>query len=409
MPLDSRPPLSAIVIGAGPAGLMAADTMVRAGLSVTVFDRMPSAGRKFLMAGRGGLNLTHSEPSEFFLQRYAEAAAWLDRSIEQFPPEELRAWADRYDEVTFVGSSGRVFPKSFKASPLLRAWLRELHDLGVRFETRRNWTGWTDCGALAFSDGSTADADVCVLALGGASWPRLGADGSWASVLAARGIDVKPLVASNAGVNCAWSDTTKQRHAGAPLKRVAATVAGRTVRGEALISQSGLEGGVVYALSRELRHELQTSNRCTLTLDLRPDLDVAQLTARLAKVPRKQSLSNRLRKGAGLAPQAISVWRDSVQTHVPETDEAIAGSLKAAALNVTGIQPVEKAISTAGGIAASEFDTHFMLKQLPGVFVCGEMLDWDAPTGGYLLQACFSTGRAAGKYAAQFAQKMFTD
>ncbi len=406
MPPDAMRPLSGVVIGAGPAGLMAADTMARQGFHVTVFERMPSAGRKFLMAGRGGLNLTHSDPIGLFEQRYADAAPWLGRFIRQFPPEELRAWADRHDGESFVGSSGRVFPKSFKASPLLRAWLRELGDLGVVLKTRMHWTGWTNDGSLEFADGSAIDADVCVLALGGASWPRLGAGGNWVSVLAGKGIEITPLVASNAGVTCDWSDVTSSRHAGAPLKRVAATVSGRCVRGEALISKTGLEGGVIYALSRELRRELQTAGSCTVLLDLRPDLDVERLAANLAKVPRKQSLANKLRKGAGLSPQAISVWRDCVQHHQFEPDAALAGSIKAAALRVTGMQPIDRAISTAGGIAAHEVDETLMLRQLPGVFVCGEMLDWDAPTGGYLLQACFSTGRAAGENAARFAREL---
>ena len=409
MPPEATRLLTGAVIGAGPAGLMAAEAMARAGLRVTVFEHMPSVGRKFLMAGRGGLNLTHSDPLEVFLKRYAGAAAWLGDAVEQFPPNELRAWADHHDEETFVGSSGRVFPGSFKASPLLRSWLRELGDLGVVLKTRMYWTGWTVSGGLGFSDGSNIDADVCVLALGGASWPRLGTDGNWVSVLAGRGIEITPLVASNAGVTCDWSEVTVQRYAGVPLKRVAVTVAGRTVRGEAMISQSGMEGSVIYAVSRELREQLQTQNCCSVLLDLRPDLDAGQLAARLAKVPRKQSLANKLRKGAGLSPQAISVWRDCVQRQVFETDEALAGSIKATVLYVTGMQPIDRAISTAGGIAASEIDANFMLRQLPGVFVCGEMLDWDAPTGGYLLQACFSTGRAAGKNAAQFAQQTICD
>jgi uncharacterized flavoprotein (TIGR03862 family) len=244
-----------------------------------------------------------------------------------------------------------------------------------------------------------------VLALGGASWPRLGADGNWVPVLVDKGIEITPLVASNAGVTCDWSQTTIARHAGAPLKRIAATLAGRTVRGEAMISRTGLEGGAIYALSRELRAGLATSDWCSVTLDLRPDLDVTQLAARLAKVPRKQSLSNRLRKGAGLSPQAISVWRDCVQGRTFATEEALADSIKAVEVRVTGLQPIGRAISTAGGIAADQVDARFMLKQLPGVFVCGEMLDWDAPTGGYLLQACFATGRAAGEGAAEFAHQ----
>ena len=241
--------------------------------------------------------------------------------------------------------------------------------------------------------------------MGGASWPRLGADGNWVPVLAGHGIEVSPLTASNAGVSCNWSDITSARHAGQPLKRIAATVGGHTVRGEAMISRSGLEGGAIYALSRDLRAALALSGRCELQLDLRPDLDAGQLAERLAKVPRKQSLSNRLRKAAGLSPQAVSVWRDCVDVQGLPTDDALARSLKAVAVTVTGLQPIDRAISSAGGIAAGEVDQNFMLKKLPGVFVCGEMLDWDAPTGGYLLQACFATGRAAGESAAQYAQR----
>lgn len=405
MPSDTGRAATAAVVGAGPAGLMAADAMARAGVRVTIFERMPSAGRKFLMAGRGGLNLTHSEPIDDFLSRYADAAVWLGPAITQFSPNDVQLWADRHGEETFVGSSGRMFPRSFKASPLLRAWLRELSELGVVLETRRHWTGWGDDGVLSFSDGSQAAADACVLALGGASWPRLGADGGWVSVLAARGIEVSPLVASNAGIDCAWSDVTVARHAGQPLKRIAVTVAGRTARGEAMISRSGLEGGAIYALSRELRAALATSSDCELRLDLRPDLDAGRLAARFGNVPRKQSLSNRLRRAAGLSPQAISVWRDCVDAQALDTDEDLARSVKAVVVKVTGIQPIDGAISSAGGIAAGEVDENFMLNKQPGVFVCGEMLDWDAPTGGYLLQACFATGRAAGQAAAQYAQQ----
>ncbi|WP_108883442.1 TIGR03862 family flavoprotein [Anderseniella sp. Alg231-50] len=405
MPSRLSRPATGAVIGAGPAGLMAADVMARAGLRVTVFERMPSVGRKFLMAGRGGLNLTHSEPIDGFLQRYADASAWLGPAIKRFSPDDLRAWADGHGEETFVGSSGRVFPRSFKASPLLRAWLRELDELGVAFETRQRWTDWGHDGVLGFSDGSRVVADVCVLALGGASWPRLGADGSWVSILTGKGIEVAPLVASNAGVECKWSDMTVARHAGAPLKRIALTLAGRTVRGEAMISRSGLEGGAIYAVSRELRDSLSNSGQCDLQLDLRPDLDVSQLAARLAKVPRKQSLSNRLRKAAGMSPQAISVWRDCVDPETVRTDDELAHSLKTVKVKVTGIRSIDRAISSAGGIAAAEVGANFMLTKLPGVFVCGEMLDWDAPTGGYLLQACFATGKAAGEGAAAFACK----
>lgn len=394
--------LEAAVIGAGPAGLMAAEVMAEAGLRVTVYDRMPSPARKFLMAGRGGLNLTHSEPPEAFLTRYGDAADWLADPINRLTPSDMRAWADAHGEETFVGSSGRVFPKSFKASPLLRAWLRRLDTLGVTLKIRTHWTGWQGDGALTFANGSTVKPDVTVLALGGASWPRLGADGGWVDTLVARDIAINPLVASNAGVICHWSNITRGRHAGQPLKRIALTCAGKTVRGEAMISVAGLEGGAVYALSRELRAGLAAGN-CELALDLRPELAFEQLAQRLARVPRKQSLSNRLRKGAGLKPQEISVWRDFTSA-VPDTDEALARSIKHVSISVIGIQPLDRAISTAGGINISEVNSEFMLVKLPGTFVCGEMLNWDAPTGGYLLQACFATGAAAGRGAVQFAQ-----
>ncbi len=391
----------ACVIGAGPSGLMAAETMALAGLQVTICERMPSPARKFLMAGRGGLNLTHSEPMDTFLKRYGQAADWLAGSIETLTPVDLRAWADALGEETFVGSSGRVFPKGFKASPLLRAWLRNLEALGVKLRTRCEWTGWSSDGALSFADGTTMKPDVTVLALGGASWPRLGSDGTWQGILIREGVGIAPLIASNVAVKCDWSDATRERHAGQPLKRIALSIGCRKIEGEALISTTGLEGGVVYALSREMRDALGHGD-CDLMLDLRPQVPAANLTASLARVPRKQSLSNRLRKGAGLPPHAVSVWRDF--THpLPETDEALADSIKQVCIKVTGIQSLERAISSAGGILMSEVDSSFMLNVRSGTFVCGEMLDWDAPTGGYLLQACFATGAAAGRGAARFA------
>lgn len=393
-----------VVIGAGPAGLMAAGVAARCGAQVTVIERMPSPARKFLMAGRGGLNLTHTDPLPQFLEHYGSAASWLAPALEHLPPDALRGWADAHGETTFAGSSGRVFPRSFKASPLLRAWLRELDRLGVTLLTRRQWTGWTPNGDLAFADGSTIAADATVLAMGGASWPRLGADGNWVGILQAQGIEVRRLRASNAGVLIGWSQLTIDRHAGQPLKRIALSLAGHSVAGEAMITTRGLEGGAVYALSRQLRAGLDDhpGHGVTLMLDLKPDQDAVALAARLAAVPRKQSLANRLRKGTGLSAAAISVWRDFTPK-LPGTDEALAASLKAVALPVTGLQPLDRAISSAGGIAMGELDDAFMLRKLPAVFACGEMLDWDAPTGGYLLQACFSTGAMAGRGAVQFA------
>ncbi|MDX1718216.1 MAG: TIGR03862 family flavoprotein [Anderseniella sp.] len=390
----------AAIIGAGPAGLKAAEVLAEAGVQVTVFEKMPSPARKFLMAGRGGLNLTHTEPLESFLTRYGEEGEWLRSKIDALAPHDLRAWSAALGQPTFEGSSGRVFPESFKASPLLRAWLRRLDELGVKLETRKGWTGWTDDGALSFADGSTFKPAVTVLALGGASWPRLGADGGWVRALRDRGVRVNELRSSNAGITVAWSQQTVERFAGVPLKRIAITVSAETVAGEAMVSRTGLEGGAVYALSRQLREvaDAACGKPFEVKLDLKPGLDAEALAARLAKVPRKQSLTNRLRKGAGLSPQAISVWRDFTP-HVPADDVALAHSIKSVTLMATGIQPLERAISSAGGIALDELDDGLMLNRLPGVFACGEMLDWDAPTGGYLLQACFATGNAAGRGA----------
>lgn len=394
-------PARAAIVGAGPAGLVTADVLASAGLRVDVYDRMSSPARKFLLAGRGGLNLTHTEALPGFLARYGPAAGWLKPIIEGLPPEALRQWAGGLGEPTFAGSSGRVFPKSFKASPLLRAWLRHLDGLGVRLHLRKHWTGWNEAGGLSFADGSADRPNVTVLALGGASWPRLGADGGWVDVLQAAGVTVNPLVASNAGVNVAWSDQTRARHAGQPLKRIALSVGGHMVRGEAMIARTGLEGGAVYALSRQIRAALQSAGHCELVVDLRPDVSAAELAQRLARVPRKQSLVNRLRKGAGLNPQAIDVWRDFTIS-APQDDTALAASLKAVVLAVTSVQPLDRAISSAGGIAIAELDENLMLNRLPGVFACGEMLDWDAPTGGYLLQACFATGNAAARGALRY-------
>ncbi len=403
--------LHIVVIGAGPAGLMAADVAARSGADVTVIERMPSPSRKFLMAGRGGLNLTHTNPLPQFLEHYGPAASLLELAIRQLPPDAVRAWADAHGEETFAGSSGRVFPRSFKASPLLRAWLRDLDGKGVKLLTRTEWTGWTPDGGLAFADGSSIKADATVLALGGASWPRLGADGGWTGILRGKSIEVTPLRASNAGVIIGWSPMTVERHAGQPLKRIALSLAGQAVNGEAMITATGLEGGAVYALSRQLRDGLDASpaDGVRLMLDLRPGQDIAAIASRLAGVPRKQSLSNRLRKAVGLSAAAISVWRDFSKMPPDSSDKVLAASLKAVALPVTGIQPLDRAISTAGGIAAGELDEAFMLRKLPGVFACGEMLDWDAPTGGYLLQACLSTGAIAGQGAAAHAMAVRKD
>jgi uncharacterized flavoprotein (TIGR03862 family) len=396
-------PRSVAVVGAGPAGLMAAEVMAQGGAKVTVFDRMPAAGRKFLLAGRGGLNLTHSEPLDAFLKRYGAATPHLRDAIEAFPPEKLRAWCEGLGQATFVGSSGRVFPKCLKASPLLRAWLRRLDAAGVVFKPRHRWTGWADDGALTFETPSgivTEHTDATVLALGGASWPRLGSDGSWMDFMARAEIAVAPLRPANAGVRVDWSEVFRDRFEGEPLKRVALSLAGQTVRGEALVTRIGLEGGGIYALSAPIRAAIDATGEAIVHIDLRPELTVEALTKKLGAPRGKQSLSTFLRKTASLAPVAIGLLQEARAGRLSAlAPGAMAALIKAVPVRLTGVADIAKAISTAGGIAFDEFDTHFMLRKRPGTFVAGEMLDWEAPTGGYLLQACFATGVAAGQGA----------
>lgn len=387
------------IVGAGPAGLIAAERLARAGRRVVLYDRMASPARKFLLAGRGGLNLTHSEPLDGFLDRYGAARAWLEPALLAFPPQALRDWADGLGAETFVGSSGRVFPKAMKASPLLRAWLARLDGLGVVLRPGRRWTGWDGAGALLFEGGSGAVESVApratLFALGGASWPRLGSDGSWMQAFAGRGIAISPLRAANAGFTVDWSPTMRQRFAGEPLKRIALSFAGRRVAGEAMIDRAGIEGGAIYALSAPIREAIARDGGAVLAIDLRPDLPEAVLGTRLAERRKGETASNHLRKAGGLSPVAISLLRETAGGTLPQEAGALARLIKAAPLRLTGMAPIDKAISTAGGIAADEIDAGFMLKRLPGSFVAGEMLDWEAPTGGYLLQACFATGVAA--------------
>ncbi|RFB79709.1 TIGR03862 family flavoprotein [Methylovirgula sp. 4M-Z18] len=381
------------IIGAGPAGLMAAEVLGAAGLAVTLYERMPSPARKFLMAGRGGLNLTHSEDFDRFVGRYGEASDWLQPILAAFPPQALRDWCEALGEPTFVGSSGRVFPKSFKASPLLRAWLRRLQSYGVSLKTRHAWRGWDVEGALVFS---TPEGEVhvrsaaTVLALGGASWPRLGSDGGWRDILGAKGIPVQPFAPANCGFDVAWSPHFRQRFAGTPLKPVEARFGSETSRGEIMLSDYGVEGGAIYALSRSLRQAIAARGEAVLTLDLKPGVSAAELGARLVRRRLGESMANRLRK-VGLSAAAAGLLREGLE----EGD--LAARIKAVPLLLTGTRPLERAISSAGGIERSAVDGHLMLKDLPGVFVAGEMLDWEAPTGGYLLQASFATGVAAAK------------
>jgi uncharacterized flavoprotein (TIGR03862 family) len=397
---------SAAVVGAGPAGLMAAEVLAQGGVGVTVYDAMASVGRKFLLAGRGGLNLTHSEPLPEFLARYSAAAPRLAPAINAFPPDGLRRWSEALGQPTFVGSSGRVFPQAFKASPLLRAWLRRLDSIGVQFALRHRWTGWDGEGRLSFvaPDGSRmVDASATVLALGGASWPRLGSDGGWVESLAAKGVTISPLRPANCGFIVAWSHVFRDRFEGRPLKGAAFSSHGRTLRGEAIITRSGLEGGAIYALSADLREAIVESGEATLHIALRPDLAGGDLAARLAASRGKQSFSNWLRKAAQLSPVGIGLLQEAaIVSGAPLASlppAALAELINAVPVKLSGVAPIARAISTAGGILLDELDDGFMIRRLPGVFAAGEMLDWEAPTGGYLLQASFATGAAAGRGA----------
>ncbi|WP_339872545.1 TIGR03862 family flavoprotein [uncultured Brevundimonas sp.] len=387
------------IVGAGPAGLMAAERLAQAGAKVTVHERMPSPGRKLLMAGRGGLNLTHSEDQAAFEGRYGEAAGAVSPWLDAFSPDDLAAWAEGLGQATFTGSSGRVFPRAMKASPLLRAWLARLNGLGVELRTRSRWTGWSEDGALRFetADGERRERpDAVVLALGGASWPKLGSDGGWVDPLEAAGVAVVPLRPSNMGFDVAWSEVVRSRFAGQPLKGVALTFGDRTVRGEAVVTAYGLEGGAVYTLSAALREAIAAEGSALLTIDLRPDLSIAALAARLEAGRGKDSTANWLRKAGGLSPVAAALLRE-VPGELPQGADKLARRIKALRLKLTGIQGLERAISTAGGVALDAVDAGLMLSARPGVFVAGEMLDWEAPTGGYLLQASMASGVVAAQ------------
>ena len=374
-----------VIIGAGPAGLMAADRLSAAGLRVEIYDRMPSVARKFLMAGRGGLNLTHSEPFERFVTRYGKRAQILKPALEAFTAKSLRAWADGLGAETFVGSSGRVFPRAMKASPLLRAWLKRLEAQGVRLHTRHDWRGWED-ETLLFNDDVRVTPVATILALGGASWPKLGGDGGWTSLLHEKGVEIASFQPANVGFQTLWSPHFADKFAGEPLKNIALRFAGREVKGELMLTRIGIEGGAIYALSAALRDAINKDGHADLVIDLRPDLTADQATNKLKRASPKDSQSNRLRKALNLSPAAIALIHEK-----PGAD------FKTVTVRLTCAQGLDRAISSAGGIKFDALTPDFELKALPGVYAVGEMLDWEAPTGGYLLQACFSTAVAAAK------------
>jgi len=388
------------IIGGGPAGLMAAEVLAAgAHLDITVFDAMPSLGRKFLMAGKGGMNITHAEAFADFVGRYGPRREQLAPLLEAFGPQAVRDWIHGLGIDTFVGTSGRVFPTEMKAAPLLRAWLRRLRTAGVHFHVRHRWLGWTAGGALRFATPqgeSEFAADAVILALGGGSWARLGSDGAWVPLLAGRGIDVAPLRPANCGFDVAWSAHFRERFAGAPVKPVIASVGDTHQQGEFNITASGIEGGLIYALSAPLRDALENDGQAALLLDLVPGRSLQRLTAELAQPRGRDSLANHLRRRIGLEGVKAGLLRELCPPEKLNDAAAVAGLLKALPLPVVAPRPIDEAISTAGGVSFAALDGGLMLTGLPGVFCAGEMLDWEAPTGGYLLTACLSSGRAAG-------------
>ena len=403
-PADGPAAAVVAVIGGGPAGLIAAETLAAEdGLEVVLVEATAAPGRKLLLAGRGGLNLTHSEPLDVFLTRYGDSAGPIIDAVRRFPPEDLRVWCEGLGEETFVGSSGRVFPRSLRANRLLDAWLARLEQIGVRTLCSTRWTGWGDDDAhllLETPSGPTAiRADAAVLTLGGASWPGTGSNGDWVQTLESSGVDVAPLRASNCGLDITWSQVFAERFAGAPVKNIGVACGDNSLRGELMVTELGLEGGAAYGLSRVVRAQLDAAGEATLHLDLRPDLEHLTLVDRLGRRRAKESRSKSLARLVGLAPVAIGLMREATGNDLPAGSEPLAALIKDTALVVSGTAPLERAISTAGGIRLAELDDRFMLNSRPGVFAAGEMLDWDAPTGGYLLQACFATGVAAARGA----------
>jgi hypothetical protein len=401
-----KPPTVA-VIGGGPAGLMAAEQLAARGLAVDVYDAMPSVGRKFLLAGKGGLNLTHSEPLPGFNARYAERAADVEPWLQSLGPDALRDWAAALGVPTFVGSSGRVFPVDMKAAPLLRAWLHRLRVQGVRFHQRHRWLGWADDGALRLhrpNGDTTVRPAATVLALGGASWQRLGSDGAWWPWLQARGVDLAPLRPSNCGFDVAWSPHFSNRFAGEPLKSVAIRFEDWHQAGEFVATATGVEGSLVYAASARLRERIASAGSATFHLDLLPARSADWVQRELAHPRGPRSLSTHLKSRLNLSGVKAGLLWECVPKPAQADPAQLAAYIKALPITVTAARPIDEAISTAGGVRLDAMDTRLMLHALPGVFCAGEMLDWEAPTGGYLLTACFASGRVAGQGAADWVQ-----
>jgi len=395
------------IIGGGPAGLMAAETARAAGIDVDVFDAMGSVGRKFLIAGKGGLNLTHAEPRPAFDARYRERARDIGEWLDDFDADALRTWASGFGIDTYVGSSGRVFPNDRKAAPLLRGWVRRLRESGVRFHVQHRWLGWGDAGTLRFAtpDGERRfDAPATILAMGGGSWPQLGSDGAWVAPLAAAQIDIAPLQAANCGFDIDWSAHLSERFAGSPLKPVIAhwldaSGTEQSLQGECVLTQAGIEGSVIYAISADLRECITRDGEAMLWLDLAPGRDKERLREALAKPRGKRSIGEHLRRQTGLDAAKIALVFETLGRDAGHDIDLLAKTIKRLPLKLLRARPIDEAISSAGGVRLEALDDALMLRAMPSVFSAGEMLDWEAPTGGYLLQACFASGRRAGRGA----------
>lgn len=401
MPMTAQQPAPRVaIIGGGPAGLMAAEVLAQGGVQVELYDGMPSVGRKFLLAGVGGMNITHAEAKPAFVARYAERQSEVAELLQDFDADALRAWIHDLGIDTFVGTSGRVFPTDMKAAPLLRAWLKRLRELGVHIHTRHRWLGWDSDGALRINSPAgeqRVTPDATLLALGGGSWARLGSDGTWVTLLAARGVQIAPLQASNCGFDvAAWSPFLRDKFAGAPLKNVSLSLTGATPRlGEFVLTDSGIEGSLVYALSATIREQINQHGSATVLLDLLPQTPLSKLHTALSKPRGSQSMAKHLHRHAGIDGVKAALLRELASADAFNDPLQLAGALKALPITLRTPRPLDEAISTAGGVPFEQLTAQLMLKQLPGTFCAGEMLDWEAPTGGYLLTACFASGRRA--------------
>ena len=400
-------PKTVAVIGGGPAGLMAAEVLIEAGLKVDLYDAMPSVGRKFLMAGKGGMNISHAESYDKFLLRYGHRRAYIEPILDKFTPQTLRDWLQNLGIETFIGSSGRIFPTDMKAGPLLRAWLHRLRGAGVNFHMRHRWLGWNEEDESAELNFATPEGeckikvDAVVLALGGGSWARLGSTGAWVRSLTQRGVLVAPLRPSNCGFDVAWSEYFRNRFPGQPLKSVCVSfnnAGGINVcqLGELVITENGVEGGLIYSLSALLRDEIAATGAAIIHLDLLPDKELRLLIGKMSQAQGKHSMANHLRKRVGIDGVKAGLLREIVSASDFNDPGLLCCAIKALPITLTATRPIDEAISTAGGVAFEELDEHLMIRSMPGVFCAGEMLDWEAPTGGYLLTTCFASGRVAG-------------